>query len=59
MGRRLNTYVHVDGVPYGPDDDLPEEIAERIVAPWVWEGSEEADPAPVEKPPARRAAPKA
>lgn len=30
MARRLNTYVHVDGTAYGPDDDVPAEVAERI-----------------------------
>lgn len=41
MGRKLNTYVHVDGVAYGPDDDVPAEVAERITAPGVWEGEPE------------------
>lgn len=35
-GRRLVTYVHVEGVAYGPDDEVPAEVAERITAPGVW-----------------------
>jgi hypothetical protein len=35
-GRKLSTYVHVDGVAYGPDDEVPAEVAERITAPGVW-----------------------
>lgn len=30
MGRRLNTYVHLDGTAYGPDDDVPADVAKRI-----------------------------
>ncbi len=45
MTRKLNTYVHVDGVPYGPDDDVPAEVAEKITAPGVW-----ADEEPAEQP---------
>lgn len=42
--RRLSTFVHVDGVAYGPEDDVPAEVAERITAPGVWadEVSDEA-----------------
>lgn len=36
MARRLRTYVHVDGVPYGPDDEVPAEVAKRIGA-HAWE----------------------
>lgn len=32
MVRRLNTFVHVDGVPYGPEDDVPAKVARRIGA---------------------------
>ncbi|MFD0078229.1 hypothetical protein ACFVIY_38010 [Streptomyces sp. NPDC127166] len=32
MSRRLIAYVHVDGQPYGPGDDVPAEVAERIGA---------------------------
>lgn len=30
MARRLNTFVTVDGQWYGPDDDVPAEVAKRI-----------------------------
>lgn len=30
MTRRLIAYVHVNGVAYGPDDDVPAEVAKRI-----------------------------
>jgi hypothetical protein len=30
MARRLHSYVHVDGVAYGPDSDVPAEVAKRI-----------------------------
>ncbi|WP_327162105.1 hypothetical protein [Streptomyces zaomyceticus] len=32
MSRRLIAYVHVDGQAYGPGDDVPAEVAERIGA---------------------------
>lgn len=35
-GKKLNTYVHVDGVAYGPDDDVPAEVAKKIDNPDVW-----------------------
>lgn len=54
MGRRLSTFVHVDGVAYGPDDDVPAEVAERITAPHVWADEEPAKPA--EKPATRKPA---
>ncbi|MER7167038.1 hypothetical protein ABT336_13350 [Micromonospora sp. NPDC000207] len=34
--RRLATYVHVGGRRYGPDDDIPDEVAEKITNPNVW-----------------------
>lgn len=30
MSRRLIGYVHVDGVAYGPDDEVPAKVAKRI-----------------------------
>jgi hypothetical protein len=51
-GRKLRTFVHVDGVAYGPEDEVPAEVAERITAPGVWE--DEADPADEAKTAARR-----
>ncbi|RPK76620.1 hypothetical protein EES45_22945 [Streptomyces sp. ADI97-07] len=35
-GRRLIAYVHVDGVPYGPDDEIPKKVAEQI-GDHAWE----------------------
>lgn len=64
MGRKLGTFVHVDGVAYGPADDLPAEVAEKITAPHVW-AAEVGDEPVVEpvtpstvKPAARKPAPK-
>lgn len=42
--RKLNTYVHVEGVRYGPDDMVPDEVAAKITNPDVW--AEREDPAP-------------
>lgn len=36
MARRLNAYVYIDEVAYGPDSVIPEEIAARITNPKVW-----------------------
>lgn len=63
MGRRLSTYVHVDGVAYGPDDELPDEVAEKITAPHVWAEAPVTSEKPAgvtaaEKPARRAAAPK-
>lgn len=39
MGK-LNTFVSVDGTWYGPDSDIPDEVAAKIANPKVWaEGS--------------------
>lgn len=43
MARRLNTYVHVDGVAYGPDDKVPAAVAKKILAPDVWTDDAVAD----------------
>jgi hypothetical protein len=32
----LNTYVHVEGVAYGPGDDIPDDVAAKILNPDVW-----------------------
>ncbi|WP_053065479.1 hypothetical protein [Micromonospora sp. RV43] len=39
--RRLATYVHVDGKRYGPEDDVPPEVAEKITNPKVWADGDE------------------
>ncbi|MFI9600330.1 hypothetical protein ACIHCX_10695 [Streptomyces sp. NPDC052043] len=36
MARRLKTFVHVGGNPYGPDDEVPPEVAEQI-GEHAWE----------------------
>ncbi|CAL9592477.1 hypothetical protein SUDANB1_05253 [Streptomyces sp. enrichment culture] len=43
MARRLNSYVHVDGVAYGPDDDVPAEVASRIGAHAWTDDSDQGD----------------
>lgn len=37
-GARLVARVAVAGVWYGPDDDVPDDVARRITNPKVWEG---------------------
>ncbi|MGC4886694.1 hypothetical protein [Micromonospora sp. DT227] len=39
--RRLAAYVHVDGKRYGPEDDVPPEVAEKITNPKVWADGDE------------------
>lgn len=34
--RKLRTNVAVDGTWYGPDSDVPAEVAKRITNPKVW-----------------------
>lgn len=36
MGRQLVAFVHVDGQVYGPGDDVPDEVAEKITNPKAW-----------------------
>lgn len=36
MARRLRTYVHVAGVAYGPDDEVPAAVAKQI-GDHAWE----------------------
>lgn len=41
--KKLVTYVNVDGQVYGPDDDVPADIAKEITNPKAWgEGSTDA-----------------
>lgn len=35
-GRKLAGYVTVAGQTYGPDDDLPAEVAKQIDNPKAW-----------------------
>ncbi len=37
MPNKLNVWVHVGEKRYGPDDDVPQEIADQIVNPDVWD----------------------
>jgi hypothetical protein len=46
MARRLRTYVHVDGTAYGPDDDVPAEVAERIGEHAWTDDSDQGDAEP-------------
>lgn len=36
MARKLATYVHIDGVAYGPNDDVPADVAKKITNPKAW-----------------------
>jgi hypothetical protein len=58
MARKLKTYVHVDGEAYGPDDEVPADVAKKITNPDVWDGAEETTSDAGEAP-RRRSAPKA
>ncbi|SFK73178.1 hypothetical protein [Streptomyces pini] len=42
MARRLRSYVHVDGTAYGPDSEVPAEVAKRI-GDHAWEGTSADD----------------
>jgi hypothetical protein len=33
---KLNTFVSVDGTWYGPDSDVPDEVAAKITNPKAW-----------------------
>ena len=41
--RELVTTVYVDGVAYGPGDDVPADVAERITNPKAWGEEPDAD----------------
>ena len=41
-GRKLATYVHVDGAQYGPDSDVPADVAKKITNPDVWADGDES-----------------
>lgn len=57
--RRLNTFVHVGGQAYGPEDDVPDEVAEQITAPGVWADEPKAkEPSAAEKAAAATGKPK-
>ena len=35
-GKQLVSTVYVEGKAYGPDDDVPAEVAEQITNPKAW-----------------------
>ena len=44
--RKLATYVRVDGTAYGPNDDVPADVAKQITNPKAWaDGSADSDDA--------------
>ncbi|AQW55291.1 hypothetical protein ACIQPP_05580 [Streptomyces violaceusniger] len=43
MSRRLIAYVHVDGVAYGPDSQVPADVAKRIGDHAWTDGAEPAE----------------
>jgi hypothetical protein len=45
MARKLKLWVHVDGVAYGPDSHVPQDVAARIVNPKAW-AAEDSDDTP-------------
>lgn len=49
--RKLNIYVHVDGVRYGPDDTISDAVAAKITNPKVWAQREDPPPAADQTPP--------
>lgn len=56
MARRLNTFVHVDGQAYGPDNPVPDEVADRITNPDVWDQDQDEAPEPAPAKSVRRPA---
>lgn len=47
MARRLNTFVTVDGEWYGPDDDVPDDVAKRI-GDHAWDDGDQGDDEPAD-----------
>lgn len=47
--KKLATYVHVDGQEYGPDSDVPADVAKKITNPDVWAAEAEAKDKPASK----------
>lgn len=37
--KKLAGYVHVNGQAYGPEDDLPKDVAEQVTNPKAWASS--------------------
>ena len=57
MSRRLASYVHVEGQVYGPDADVPAEVAEKITNPKAWGDKPASEEKADAKPAAKKAAP--
>lgn len=59
-GRKLVTFVHVDGVQYGPESDIADDIAKQITNESVWadESHEDESPKPAKKAAAKRSSDK-
>lgn len=55
VNKKLVTYVHVDGEVYGPDSDVPAEVAKQITNPKAW-GDKPEDDGEDKKPAAKKAA---
>jgi hypothetical protein len=46
MARKLATRVAINGKWYGPDDDVPDDVAEKITNPKVWAVDTDDDTTP-------------
>lgn len=46
MAGKLATFVDVDGVWYGPDDNVPADVAKRITNPKAWAEQPSTDQEP-------------
>lgn len=53
MAGRLAATVYIDGQAYGPDDDVPADVAKRIDNPKAW--AEQPTSEPANEPPAGNA----
>lgn len=52
--KKLAAYVHVNDEVYGPDDDVPADVAKQITNPKAW--GEEPDANGEAKAPAKKSA---
>lgn len=41
--KKLATFVHVNGSVYGPDDEVPADVAKEITNPKAWADGSNAD----------------
>ncbi len=42
-GKKLASFVHVNGEVYGPDSDVPADVAKQISNPNAWDGDAPSD----------------